>query len=127
MTLNRAMKIEMERSVARGVRYLDKHEPQWFTHVSLDTLDLQATGLCILGQCFGNFWTALKATALKTPGGKVRDNHWAIRNGFNAPYADSEREVPNGAYEYLTFAWVPHIAVRQQRERRRIAAEARGR
>jgi hypothetical protein len=124
MKLNNAMKMEMELAVAKGVRYLDKHNPQWFLRINLNTLDLGEPGLCILGQCYGSFWEAL-GHAVTSPSGRGRDNPWAIRYGFNVPTADSDEETPNGAYEYLTFEWVPYIAVRQVREARRVAAAAR--
>ena len=124
MKLTGKVKAEMELAVRRGVRYLDKNNPQWFKRINLTTLDLENGALCILGQCYGSFWDAL-AGVLQTPSGRGRANEWAVHNGFNAPGAANDETIPNGAYEYLTFEWVPYIAVRQVREARRVAAAAR--
>lgn len=106
MRLTADLKRKMAVNVARGVRWLDKEHPAWYNNVDLRSLDMEAGGHCILGQCFGEFWAALDK--FKKPG----DNKWAARHGFNVPGADVDR-VPNGAYEYLGLLWAPPVATRQ--------------
>ncbi len=122
--MTRQIQLEMDAAVARGVKYLDKQHPGWFSKINLATLDLEAGTVCILGQCFGSFWTALETNLVNSKGERVnRDNPWAIRHGFNAPGSHVGSAV-NGAYEYLTYTWAAPIAVRQVKAAREAAKAA---
>ncbi len=126
--MTKQIQAEMDKAVQRGVRYLDKNHSEWFKRINLNTLNLQACGVCILGQCFGDFWSALRDNLLDAKGAQVeRDNDWAIRYGFNAPRSVDRRgrldgETVNGSYEYLTYTWASYVAIRQVKAR--MAEEA---
>ena len=102
-------KAEAERAVRRGVRLLDSTLPDWAMKIDLRGLDMEYDATCVLGHCYGDFWTALDEL------GKPGDNAWAIYHGFNAIGSSDDNRVPtpNGMYEYLALCWAPHIAKRQ--------------
>jgi hypothetical protein len=44
----------VEERVARGVRFLDRTQPDWRTRVEVKNLDLESECYCVLGQLFSN-------------------------------------------------------------------------
>ncbi len=116
--MTKKIQAEMDKAVLRGVRYLDKNHPEWFRKIDLTVLNLQGAKVCILGQCFGDFWEALRDNLVNTKGAQVeRDNDWAIRYGFNAPGSNTSNGSTNGTHEYLTYTWAAYVALRQVRAR----------
>lgn len=100
-----------EIAAGKGARWLDKHHPGWFEKIDLRLLRLQNTRMCILGQCFGEFWAALTQITGEDEGGE-RGSKWARVYGFNAARTTRDTLV-KGSYERLGLAWAPLVAIRQ--------------
>jgi hypothetical protein len=45
--------------VDKGEALFDEKRPGWYLEVDINTLDINDTGLCVLGQVYGNYWTAV--------------------------------------------------------------------
>lgn len=52
--------VAIARAVARGARWLDAHNPGWWKEdkITLNCLDLQYPGSCVLGRLQGDFYEA---------------------------------------------------------------------
>ena len=100
----------IQRRVAKGVAWLDRHKRGWAHSIDLKTLALESSRYCVLGQVFGDFWTALEQCQPKMTGRQQRS--WVVGHGF-ADVKDSLS--PNRYYYRLGLAWRPYIARRQKR------------
>lgn len=75
--------------VNRGVKYLDKHEPDWVDKI-VRPVDLNSGTDCLLGQVFGSFQEQLRKPFLNLPYVVVAyalaplSMVWCIRRGFFA-------------------------------------------
>lgn len=49
--------------VNKGIRLLDKVNPNWFNKIDLDNFDLGDAAHCVLGQVYGNFTRAVATLA----------------------------------------------------------------
>ncbi len=66
---------QMESRVQKGVKLLNKKCPGWYKKIKLNKLDLyeekahEGNGdkACILGQLYGNFWTATEGLGIRHP------------------------------------------------------------
>lgn len=90
--------------VRRGLKFLNKTHPRWWTAIDLNILNMESSRLCILGQCFSDFFKALEGIADRD---MSRDHVWAARHGFDVEITGNG--APNGAYEYLTLLWADII------------------
>jgi hypothetical protein len=95
--------------VCRGVRFLDEHVPGWEHEIDLDTLDLDSTERCVLGQLWlaghprararGNAYVKM-LTLLKLPA------EVASSFGFDTESDDTEDDTyDDDLYDRLTKAW----------------------
>ena len=99
----------LKKAAQVGAKWLDTIHPGWAMKIDLKTLQLRNENLCVLGQCFGNFWAALDEYAPKQMN-HFLNSSWVVKHGFNL---DDATSMNNGAYERLGLAWAPLIAVRQ--------------
>lgn len=100
-----------EVAAGRGAKYLDETLSGWAAKIDLRTLRMASPNVCILGQCFGNFFEQLR----KLHNGEAFSDTaktWAVHHGFNAQMT-SKGQAVGGSYERLAFAWAPLVAVRQ--------------
>lgn len=93
---------KIDKRVARGVRYLEKHYgPDWRGQVT-SPLNQRGSDTCVLAQVSGlNFWTVVRG----------HRNRWGVKRGFNAPH----REWVNYDSQYfahLTTAWDVEVGTR---------------
>lgn len=52
-------RVNSERAVKRGVKWLDANVPNWRARIDVASLDLQFPCKCVLGQLDGNFYEAV--------------------------------------------------------------------
>ncbi len=45
----------MKKAANKGASLLDKHDPQWFEKIDLDTLDMNNCRNCVVGQLYGYY------------------------------------------------------------------------
>jgi hypothetical protein len=118
--------------VPAGAAFLDERDPDWWkagvpNAIDLDTLALDDTRACVLGQrCplevlrqyHGNLYSRDRYTAYSAALSGARDHgeriRWAVRHGFTLPDLAAEE-----AWRDLTSAWWVLI-----NERRKLAADA---
>jgi hypothetical protein len=91
--------------VAAGAAHLDRLCPGWAHLVDPDSLDMSLSGWCVLGQVFGNFWTAIREIfpALDD----VEASRLAAQEGFQADGWKNDDD-----YHRLRDAWLAEIAAR---------------
>lgn len=124
-----------EKAVRRGARYLDKKVPNWFRKVKVSMLRMQYGDVCILGQCFGDYFAALKKLhPRRTDLYGDKNDVWGARHGFYALNGHDVRsgqypgvndavvENNDGTWERLGLAWAPEI--RARRKAAKIKADA---
>lgn len=64
------MSATIQERVAAGAAWLDAHEPDyyapdpWYERIEVEHLQLTSTCNCVLGQLWGNYWTAVREQAL---------------------------------------------------------------
>lgn len=117
--IKKVKKYSTAAAVQKGIKWLDKNEPEWAMKIDLRTLRMDIGQQCMLGQCFGEYFN--KIQELMPPKNEAygatdaeerKQTKWAVERGFHAHYNASGR-TPNGAWEKLGLAWAPHIATRQ--------------
>lgn len=50
--------------VRNGAEWLDENRPGWVNEIDLGRLELTSPCLCILGQLWGNYWSAVREMSL---------------------------------------------------------------
>jgi hypothetical protein len=90
---------KIDKRVARGVRYLEKHYgTEWRLSV-VDPISQVGTYSCVLAQVAQvNYWRAVDG----------HTNRWAVRRGFNAPDGFNQ----GGYYRALDTAWEVEVGMR---------------
>lgn len=83
----------VEQVVRDGVAVLDKAVPNWFTRIDTETLDLDSSQACILGQLFGDYSEGM-TYMMDRHGLKVFDDDWALRHGFLTGCLEEGRVFP---------------------------------
>lgn len=58
---------ELFENFERGVTLLDTVRPSWYRSVNPETLIMESTCLCVLGQLYGNFYEAEQELGLTAP------------------------------------------------------------
>jgi hypothetical protein len=104
--------------------YLDAVKPQWARIINLNALRLEKSSQCVLGQCFGGYFSALNklvpqegVAQANSPESAPNQTAFAERFGFQVP----EKYMNSGGYERLGLAWKAQIKVRRQtRSRARV-------
>lgn len=101
--------------VARGVTYLDNNCSDWPSKIDLRTLRLESGSQCVIGQCFGDFWTKLNDILNiscdddDSNAAERKRAAWAHPRGFSLPDSDQS----NGNWERLSLVWGEVIYKRQ--------------
>lgn len=117
-----ATRSEESKAVSRGARLLDKVKPGWFKKVHPEELDMSNPEMCILGQTFKRYGSAVERIAKEAPRRGIRvhlDGFKYIDSGyygFDYGSLDGTRSA-NEVYDELGQEWV------KQLERRRKAAK----
>lgn len=99
----------LEKRVKKGVLFLDRREPKWFTRIDLNRLNLGDGAICIIGQLFTDY--VYGQEELK------KNDTWMIAHGFYLPNSDVNH------YDLLTRAWWPEVYKKQEAEARRSFAK----
>ncbi len=100
--------LEYEERVRRGMAWLDEHAPaNWRAKVNLRKFDMENPCHCVVGQVFGDYWTALEELAGLDAGGvESPSSQWEIDHGFNLP----EGQDSDPDWGDLERAWVRALA-----------------
>lgn len=103
--LNKAI---LESNVSQGAKLLDKQNPQWYTKIDTDILQLQDCDRCILGQLYHHYIYGLSRVDLDAD-----DDPWFY--GFNIPTVieRNARHLRTVYYDILKDAWIHEIEERQ--------------
>ncbi len=81
---------EMNKKIDKGVKWLDENAPTWRTTVKPDKLEMRWPCSCMIGRCFGSFWSkfmwpaSLSGVTTFGPGRLSFDE--AIAMGFALPF-----------------------------------------
>lgn len=135
--------LDFTKEVKRGARWLDKHiGPDWDDKIDIESLDLESTKSCILGQVFmdqvreagGASWHnngySIGRDRLPKYNSEAQstDGSAEVRHGFDIAYDGKDERLRDEysistarAYEFLAVDWVWEI---QQRRKAREAAGA---
>lgn len=100
-----------EQEIACGVAVLDEHSTQktgWVFHVDTDTLDMADWSKCVLGQLYGEFFTAVEGLIERTGATQVHVV-FAVSHGFDLP-PNTRVPLRLNDYDVLTTEWRAHIA-----------------
>jgi hypothetical protein len=73
--------LELEQAVELGAEWLNEHRPNWFNHISPDTLRTHDGCGCVLGQSFGHFSLGITAAGFAKNEPWIS---WACNHGFGA-------------------------------------------
>jgi hypothetical protein len=93
---------DIKLAVKKGAYWLDQVYPEWVGVISLDRLDLQLGGSCVLGQIGGDYWEFFRLFKSITEFNSDV-TAWMEDHGFEA--LDD--------YDELTDAWVELIEERR--------------
>ena len=95
--------------VARGVKYLDDHKPEWRRLISAEDLDMASCRRCVLGQLFESF-NSIKAGLFLCSAHDSYDHfcRMAESHGLEADKSDTDGMMEN--YDELTAEWRKHLA-----------------
>jgi hypothetical protein len=97
---------KIDKRVARGVRYLEKHYGTGWREWVADPISQVGTYSCVLAQVSGrNYWTAAYG----------HSDRWAVRRGFNAPDVTdcfNEGDYQGDYYRALDEAWEVEVGMR---------------
>lgn len=77
--------------IDKGADLLDEKEPNWFTRINGDTLDINSFNLCVVCQVFGDFYSGLADLGLGLAG-KLPERE-ASEYGFYPHKAESDDEL----------------------------------
>lgn len=88
--------------VAAGAAWLDENRPGWEGSIDLETLDMQNSCRCILGQLDGDFYDALARMCFSE---KVR-GAWSVAHGFEPGWDDP--------WSALDEAWISLVKVKER-------------
>jgi len=96
-------------SVARGVALLDETVPGWRDRIDLDTLDVESTSACVLGQVFAadaehDGWYGGWGVGMRDLFGETDEVH-SVPHGFEAPTDNDETSSRTNNYARLNEAW----------------------
>ena len=111
---------KLENAVKRGVDFLDKTRPSWFTKISTKRLDIADCEVCILGQLYGTDDEDGYERGLAILNGKVRKN--PEKFGFNADFDSSLSS--DDQYAFIQEVWEREIAARRKARRQKRAVSA---
>lgn len=118
---------ELQRAVVRGVKYLDRVDPDWWKNgttlngIDIDTLNLAMPNQCVLGQRFRNPDTTGWRNALGTLNLSLEQ---AANYGFYYEHNSSSKlNAVYSVYSYLTERWIEIIVARRHPRRTKGIAE----
>ena len=93
--------------VRAGIALLDQQCPDWHWRLNLQSLDMQNTCNCVLGQLYGHFWTGVNKLNLSL---RLNDD---AQHGFNLR---GTCEAFFGGWWRLQRAWRKEIDKKRQRD-----------
>ena len=96
------------RCAARGANLMDRKSPGWADKINLNSLNMRQSGLCVIGQCYGNYFIGCHKLGL--------NGLDEIRYGFT--FILSRLWSP---WDKLNAAWIPLIEKRQTAKRQSFA------
>lgn len=95
--------------VASGAALLDMRLPGWSESINIETLNLQHSCLCVLGQLYGNFWRIAAAWfGEPDPGGTE-----SARFGFTVASDSRPWDERRHDWRILNNAWIEAITDRR--------------
>jgi hypothetical protein len=86
----------------KGAELLDTHNPGWFRHVSLKTLDMRSIDKCIVGQVYGDWGRGMDEL-----------DHTFDNSDWRKLQADYGFDLPEEDYEDACFDWNENWAALQ--------------
>lgn len=99
-----------EEQITRGIAVLDEHSRYgagWVFHVDTDALSMSDWTRCVLGQLYGEFYSAVEQLIVRldtTPTNLA----FTITHGFELdPSTEATKSIED--YEVLTVEWRAHI------------------
>ena len=94
--------------VARGVRYLDDHKPEWRRQVSEGLLDMGNCTQCVLGQLFGNF-NSIKAKDLLCDTNDSYNHFCDVAKSIGMESTEFFDNGDGSEWHLLTIEWRKHL------------------
>ena len=118
-------------AVARGVKLLDQLAPGWVRKINKEYLDMADSGLCMLGQTFGDYGEGCRILAEKGLKQIAKKSGLTLHSSFEAEiepayYGFSDAD---GACDYkkLEAAWLSVLQSRKRAGASQKALKRRGR
>jgi hypothetical protein len=110
-----------EKRVERGMALLDRHDPDWFGRIDLETLRMETCNRCILGQLHGHAWIGFRRILEDLPSTSLYSaahHGFTLYNSEQASCNDQEFSAVRDRFGALGLAWRTAI------ESRRAAASS---
>ena len=85
---------------------LDVTDPDWFSKIRVNELDLEDCYECVLGQLYDNYHHACKVIGMS--------EKLAVVRGFNVQDADAPYHVIEKQFTYMTYCWKQKIVQRRE-------------